>query len=129
MIFGVIPTHTGDDLPRGLNPDTMPNLLCAIIVLASGIKIIQGILKPLQNKNTITVETLFHLAKYFLIMLLIFPAWKYLGFIIGSMSILCLLLIISGERKLVSIIATCIIVVILVYLSAKYILTIPLPYK
>ncbi len=130
MIFWIIPPHTGNPMDVGLSGDTYPTFLCAVILLISGLQIGKGLRQGISTKGEkpFTLEVVLHIVKYFGLMFLIFPAWQYLGFILGSAVVLAMLLWVSGERKLIAICVTTICVPVVVYCLITYGLNVPVPY-
>ena len=130
MIFVVIPPNTGDPLQTGLSPDSFPTALCSLISFLAAFQIVKGLRQGLilSGEKQLTFGHLLHMAKYFLLMALVFPAWKYLGFIPGSMLVLLSLLLASGERKPTALAVTTVSAVLLVYCAITYGLNVPVPY-
>ena len=129
MIFWIVPSHTGDSLKTGLSPDTFPMALCITITALAGLQIIKGIKLGITRggEQTISWKIVRHLVKYFGLLVLTFPAWHHLGFIVGSLFLLSVLLIATGERSPLPIAVASIIVVALVYCAITQALNVPLP--
>ena len=60
-------------------------------------------------------------------MLLIFPAWKWLGFVPGGMVVLALLFLVTGIRNRVAVVAISLLLPVVCYVLLWYGLHIPTP--
>lgn len=129
MLLVIIPQWTPESDGYGLAASTVPNAMCSVIGLLALFQII-GILRKSLTESApkpFNSATFLHLCKYFAAMCLIFPAWKLLGFVFGSMAVLALLYLITGIKNWLAVGVTCISLPLAAYALLWYGLHLPPP--
>ena len=80
-----------------------------------------------NGDQPVSFDVVIHLAKYFGVMLLVFPAWKWLGFVPGGMAVLALLYVVTGIRNRAAIALICALLPVVCHVLLWYGLHIPTP--
>ena len=129
MVY-VIPVWSPEPEDLGLAPSTLPNLLCALVFVLAFFQAVKGWRAGVDwsaRGVPVSREVLVHLLRYFAVLLCIFPAWKYLGFLAGSVVVLFLLYLVTGIRNRVVVGLVCVGLPVVCYLLLHYGLHIPTP--
>ena len=86
MVLFIIPEWTPESQGYGLAASTLPNAMCAVIGVLACFQLACGLRRGLlwNGEHPVSRDVVIHLAKYFGVMLLVFPAWKWLGFVPGG---------------------------------------------
>lgn len=129
MVFAVIPAWSPESSGYGLASSTVPTLMCWVVFVISLVQAVMLLRKGFagQGAKPVTRDVIWHLFRYFGVMLLIFPAWHFLGFIAGGMVVLGLLYWITGVTNLRAVVAVCVLLPAVCYLVLWYGLHIPTP--
>ena len=129
MILFIIPEWTPESEGYGLAASTLPNAMCAVIGVLAFFQLAGGLRRGLRwgGEQPVSLEVILHLIKYFGVMLLIFPAWKWLGFVPGGMVVLALLFLVTGIRNRVAVVAISLLLPVVCYVLLWYGLHIPTP--
>ncbi len=130
-IFVIIPAQTYPGEEYGVPPATVPTAAMGLVTVMAGMLLIQRLLErrksekdtpsPLQRLQWL------HIAGFTALLSAGLAAIKYLHFIPGGILILAVLMIVSGQRKVLTIILIAVPIPFLVYAALWYGLRIPLP--
>lgn len=126
----VIPVWSPEPEDLGLAPATLPTLLCGLVFVLALLQAIKGWRLGIDwgaRGVPISKGVVVHLIRYFAVMLCIFPAWSYLGFLGGSVVVLFLLYAVTGIRNKVVTGLICVGLPVVCYLLLQYGLRIPTP--
>jgi hypothetical protein len=131
MIFVIIPAQTYPGEEYGVPPATVPTAAMAVVTLMAGILLVQRLLDRRKNEKD-TPSPLkrlqwLHIAGFTILLFFGLAAIKFLHFIPGGILILAVLMIISGQKKPLTIILVSVPIPFLVYAALWYGLRIPLP--
>lgn len=129
MVLFIIPEWTPESEGYGLAASTLPNAMCAVIGALACVQLACGVRRGLvrNQDNPVSLEVVVHLVKYFGVMLLVFPAWKWLGFVPGGMAVLALLYVVTGIRNIAAVVAISVLLPVVCYALLWYGLHIPTP--
>ncbi len=129
MVLFIIPEWTPESQGYGLAASSLPNAMCIVIGALAGLQLLCGVRHGLQWKgeHPVSLEVVIHLTKYFGVMLLVFPAWKWLGFVPGGMVVLALLYVVTGIRNRAAVAAICVLLPVVCYALLWHGLHIPTP--
>lgn len=129
MVLFIIPEWTPESQGYGLAASTLPNAMCAVIGVLACFQLACGLRRGLlwNGEHPVSRDVVIHLAKYFGVMLLVFPAWKWLGFVSGGMAVLALLYVVTGIRNRAAIAVICLLLPVVCYVLLWYGLHIPTP--
>ena len=131
MIFVIIPAQTYPGEEYGVPPATVPTAAMAVVTVMAGILLVQRLLERRKNeKDTPSpVKRLqwLHIAGFTILLFAGLAAIKFLHFIPGGILILAVLMIITGQRKALTIILVSVPIPFLIYAALWYGLRIPLP--
>ncbi len=128
MLFIFIPRFTPEYLGYGLPSSAMPNLLASCIVIFSFIELVKTYLnKEDKRPSTITKRNLLHLGQVAVVGFLTFPFMDFVGFIPGAICTIFAFQWICGQRDFKYLISISIILTLIIYFTATYLLLIPLP--
>ena len=129
MVLFIIPEWTPESQGYGLAASTLPNAMCAVIGVLACFQLACGLRRGLlwNGEHPVSRDVVIHLAKYFGVMLLVFPAWKWLGFVPGGMAVLALLYVVTGIRNRAAIVVICLLLPVVCYVLLWYGLHIPTP--
>lgn len=127
-IFLIIPAWSPEGQGYGLSASTLPSFACAAIAVLALMQIFTGLKRGIKRGDPpISAEVVKHLVKYFGVMLLIFPAWKFLGFLAGSAFVLALLYVLAGNRSWKIVTAISVLLPLVSYGLLVYGLHVPTP--
>ncbi len=132
MIFVIIPAQTYPGEEYGIPPATVPTAAMVLITLMAGIILIQRLREKDNNKKEDTVSPFtssqwLHITGFTVLLFLGLGAIKFFHFIPGGILILAVLMFITGQRKILTIIIVSVPIPFLVYAALWYGLRIPLP--
>ena len=129
IVLFIIPEWTPESQGYGLAASTLPNAMCAVIGVLACFQLACGLRRGLlwNGEHPVSRDVVIHLAKYFGVMLLVFPAWKWLGFVPGGMAVLALLYVVTGIRNRAAIAVICLLLPVVCYVLLWYGLHIPTP--
>ena len=131
MIFVIIPAQTYPGEEYGVPPATVPTAAMAVVTVMAGILLVQRLLERRKNeKDTPSpMKRLqwLHIAGFTALLFAGLAAIKFLHFIPGGILILAVLMIITGQRKALTIILVSVPIPFLIYAALWYGLRIPLP--
>lgn len=131
MIFVIIPAQTYPGEEYGVPPATVPTAAMAVVTVMAGILLVQRLLDRRKNeKDTPSpMKRLqwLHIAGFTALLFVGLAAIKFLHFIPGGILILAVLMIITGQRKALTIILVSVPIPFLIYAALWYGLRIPLP--
>lgn len=131
MIFVIIPAQTYPGEEYGVPPATVPTAAMAVVTVMAGILLVQRLLERRKNeKDTPSpMKRLqwLHIAGFTILLFAGLAAIKFLHFIPGGILILAVLMIIAGQRKVLTIILVSVPIPFLIYAALWYGLRIPLP--
>jgi len=131
MIFVIIPAQTYPGEEYGVPPATVPTAAMAVVTVMAGILLVQRLLERRKNeKDTPSpMKRLqwLHIAGFTILLFAGLAAIKFLHFIPGGILILAVLMIITGQRKALTIILVSVPIPFLIYAALWYGLRIPLP--
>ena len=129
MVLFIIPEWTPESQGYGLAASPLPNAMCAVIGVLACFQLACGLRRGLlwNGEHPVSRDVVIHLAKYFGVMLLVFPAWKWLGFVPGGMAVLALLYVVTGIRNRAAIAVICLLLPVVCYVLLWYGLHIPTP--
>ena len=131
MIFVIIPAQTYPGEEYGVPPATVPTAAMSVVTVMAGILLAQRVIgrrkiakdtpSPLKRSEWM------HIAGFTALLFAGLAAIKFLHFIPGGILILAVLMIITGQRKPLTIILVSVPIPFLVYAALWYGLRIPLP--
>jgi hypothetical protein len=131
MIFVIIPAQTYPGEEYGVPPATVPTTAMAIVTLMAGILLVQRLLDQRKNiKDTpspINRLQWLHITGLTTLLFFGLAAIRFLHFIPGGILILAVLMFITGQRKVLTIILVSVPIPFLIYAALWYGLRIPLP--
>ena len=131
MVFIIIPAQTYPGEEYGVPPATVPTAAMVIVTVMAGILLIQRLLDRKKNQidtpAPIKRHQWLHIAGFTALLFAGLAAIKFLHFIPGGILILAVLMIVTGQRKPLTIILVAVPIPCLVYAALWYGLRIPLP--
>ena len=129
MVLFIIPEWTPEPQGYGLAASTLPNAMCVVIGTLACFQLVSGVRRGLvrNGDQPVSFDVVIHLAKYFGVMLLVFPAWKWLGFVPGGMAVLALLYVVTGIGNRAAIALICALLPVVCHVLLWYGLHIPTP--
>ena len=131
MVFIIIPAQTYPGEEYGVPPATVPTAAMVIVTVMAGILLIQRLFDRKKNQTDtpapIRRHQWLHIAGFTTLLFVGLAAIKFLHFIPGGILILAVLMIVTGQRKPLTIIFVAVPIPCLVYAALWYGLRIPLP--
>ena len=131
MIFVIIPAQTYPGEEYGVPPATVPTAAMAVVTVMACILLVQRLLGRRKNEKDTPSPMRrlqwLHIAGFTALLFVGLAAIKFLHFIPGGILILAVLMIITGQRKPLTIILVSVPIPFLVYTALWYGLRIPLP--
>ena len=131
MIFVIIPAQTYPGEEYGVPPATVPTAAMAVVTVMAGILLVQRLLgrrkKEKDTPSPMRRLQWLHIAGFTALLFVGLAAIKFLHFIPGGILILAVLMIITGQRKALTIILVSVPIPFLIYAAFWYGLRIPLP--
>ena len=131
MIFVIIPAQTYPGEEYGVPPATVPTAAMAVVTFMAGILLVQRLLDRRKNKkdtpSPMKRSQWLHIAGFTVLLSAGLAAIKFLHFIPGGILILAVLMIITGQRRPLTIILVSVPTPFLIYAALWYGLRIPLP--
>jgi hypothetical protein len=131
MIFIIIPAQTYPGEEYGVPPATVPTAAMAVVTVMAGILLLQRLIGRKKNEtdtpSPIKRLQWLHIAAFTALLFAGLAAIKFLHFIPGGILILAGLMIVTGQRKPLTIIFVAVPIPCLVYVALWYGLRIPLP--
>ena len=131
MIFVIIPAQTYPGEEYGVPPATVPTAAMAIVTVMAGILLVQRLVERRKNEKDTPSPMKWlqwlHIAGFAALLFAGLAAIKFLHFIPGGILILAVLMIIAGQRKVLTIILVSVPIPFLIYAALWYGLRIPLP--
>lgn len=131
MIFIIIPAQTYPGEEYGVPPATVPTAAMAVVTVMAGILLIQRLLGSRKTETDTPAPMKrfqwLHIAGFTALLFAGLAAIKFLHFIPGGILILAGLMIVTGQRKPLTILFVAVPIPFLVYAALWYGLRIPLP--
>jgi ABC-type transport system involved in cytochrome c biogenesis permease subunit len=131
MIFVIIPAQTYPGEEYGVPPATVPTAAMSVVTFMACILLAQCLIGRRKNEkdtpSPIKRSEWLHIAGFTAMLFAGLAAIKFLHFIPGGILILAVMMIITGQRKPLTIILVSVPIPFLVYAALWYGLRIPLP--
>ena len=129
MLFVIIPAQTESGEEYGVPPSTMPLAATGLVTAMAVLLLIQRLRKPREGgePNPIRAKQWLHIGGFTLFLALGLALIKYLHFIPGGIVFIAALMLITGQRKPLTIALVSGLTPCLVYSALWYGLRIPLP--
>lgn len=131
MIFVIIPAQTYPGEEYGVPPATVPTAAMSVVTVMAGILLAQCLIGRRKNEkdtpSPIKRSEWLHIAVFTALLFAGLAAIKFLHFIPGGILVLAVMMIITGQRKPLTIILVSVPIPFLVYAALWYGLRIPLP--
>jgi len=131
MIFVVIPLQTYPGERYGVPPATVPRAAMAVVVVMAAILLVQRLFEARRGRatgpNPVPLRSWLHITGYTALLFAGLAAIKYLHFILGGILFLAVLMLLTGQRKPLTIALVAVPIPFLVYAALWYGLRMPLP--